>query len=179
MNATTRAGLVIVACVLVALAFLLSRPANNINGLKPGDVVYFSKLGRDHVYGNVVYAQSPPIGGNHRPVWQNCGIYSTPLEDTYAVHALEHGAVWLTYNPKLEGKTLKQLYALVKGHTYLLVSPYLGQTEPVVANAWGAQMRLKKVDQTKLKAFMQKFEQNREAPEPGAPCVGGFGNPEQ
>jgi len=40
----------------------------------------------------------PPMGGTHNQVWQNCGVYETPLRSDLAVHSLEHGAVWITYH---------------------------------------------------------------------------------
>ena len=54
-----------------------------------------------HTEGNVDYAQTPPAGGPHDPVWQNCGFYTEPVRDENAVHSLEHGAVWITYLPSL------------------------------------------------------------------------------
>src|SRR5262245_30849440 len=31
-----------------------------------------------HVAGSILYAENPPIGGQHNVVWQNCGIYDAP-----------------------------------------------------------------------------------------------------
>ena len=44
----------------------------------------------------------PPVGGDHNPVWMNCDgdVYKKPIPDVNAVHSLEHGAVWVTYNDK-------------------------------------------------------------------------------
>src|SRR3954468_23491462 len=55
--------------------------------------------GRNHVTGNVSYPQTPPVGGDHNSVWLNCGIYDQPVPNENAVHDLEHGAVWITYQP--------------------------------------------------------------------------------
>ena len=49
-----------------------------------------------HTEGEVDYEQSPPAGGEHNPVWQNCGYYAEPVRDENAVRSLEHGAVWLS-----------------------------------------------------------------------------------
>jgi Protein of unknown function (DUF3105) len=53
------------------------------------------------VTGPVTYAQNPPVGGPHDLVWLNCGIYTAPVRNENAVHSLEHGAVWVTYQPSL------------------------------------------------------------------------------
>jgi hypothetical protein len=49
-----------------------------------------------HTEGFVEYDQSPPVGGPHNPVWANCDFYSSEVPSENAVHALEHGAVWIT-----------------------------------------------------------------------------------
>jgi hypothetical protein len=57
-----------------------------------------------HVGGNIDYDQDlgiPPAGGPHNPSWQNCGFYDELVRDENAVHSLEHGAVWITYQPDL------------------------------------------------------------------------------
>ena len=35
----------------------------------------------------------------HDPVWLDCGAYDAPVRDENAVHDLEHGSVWITYDP--------------------------------------------------------------------------------
>src|SRR5947209_2298435 len=62
----------------------------------------WSNLGRNHVDKPVSYPMTPPVGGNHNPVWQNCNgnVYDKAIRDENAVHSLEHGAVWVTYNSK-------------------------------------------------------------------------------
>ena len=45
------------------------------------------------------YGVNPPAGGDHWSRWLNCGVYTEPQVNEHAVHALEHGAVWITYDP--------------------------------------------------------------------------------
>jgi len=51
--------------------------------------------------GQVTYSVTPPVGGTHNATWMNCGIYDKPVANERAVHNLEHGAVWITYQPSL------------------------------------------------------------------------------
>jgi hypothetical protein len=60
----------------------------------------------------VDYPQSPPVGGPHNPIWQNCGFYSKPVRDEYAVHSMEHGAVWITYSPTFLVHDQETLWAM-------------------------------------------------------------------
>jgi hypothetical protein len=141
-------------------------------------IVTYSNLSRDHVTGKVNYPQNPPVGGPHNAVWQNCGIYSTPVANENAVHDLEHGAVWITYQPSLSDQQVEQLRALVRGHDHALLSPYPGLSSPVVISAWGIQLQVKSASDPRLAAFLSKYEQGPQTPEPGAPCSGGTGTPD-
>lgn len=69
------------------------------------------------------------------------------------------------------------LRSLVAGKTYLLLSPYPGLPAPVVASAWGKQLRLTGAADQRLAAFITSYRQSPAAPEPGAPCAGGIGTP--
>jgi Protein of unknown function (DUF3105) len=130
-----------------------------------------------HTEGNVDYAQSPPVGGPHNPVWQNCGFYGQPVRDENAVHSLEHGAVWITYRPDLPHNQIERLRDLARSQTYILVSPYPGLDYPVVASAWGKQLTLKSAEDPALERFIGAFRQGPQTPEPGAACTGGVGHP--
>lgn len=128
----------------------------------------------DHRSGSLVYAENPPAGGAHNPLWQNCGVYDQPLYNEYAVHSLEHGAVWITYRPDLDAAAVAQLRALVDGRPYTLLSPYGGMDTPIAASAWGAQLKVDGADDARLKAFLDRYEQGPTTPERGAACTGGY-----
>jgi len=142
-------------------------------------LVDFGDMSRDHVPGTVDYEQIPPVGGAHSgESLQNCGFYSTPVQDEYAVHSLEHGAVWITYSPDLPAGQADGLRTFAESGDHVLVSPYDGLPSPVVASAWGLQLRLDSADDDRLEAFVSQFAEGPQTPEPGAPCDGGAGVPE-
>lgn len=138
----------------------------------------FSNLGHNHVSGTVDYPQTPPVGGDHAPVWQNCGFYSKPIVKEQGVHSMEHGAVWITYSPDLPADQVAVLRDLAKGQTYLLMSPFPGLPSPVVATAWGLQLGLPSANDPGLAAFVKHYRDGPQSREPGAPCSGAFGTPE-
>jgi hypothetical protein len=138
-----------------------------------GRVETFEDLSRQHVDGPVDYEQLPPVGGEHNAVLQNCGFYDEPVGSEHAVHSLEHGAVWVTYDPDLSHSNIRVLEALADQHDYLLVSPFEGLPAPVVASAWGVQLLLDGVDDPFLEAFIDYYEQGPQTPELGAACSGG------
>ena len=140
-------------------------------------VVTYKNLLRNHVTTKVTYPQTPPVGGNHSPYWLNCGIYTSPVPNENAVHDLEHGAVWITYQPSLPKAQIDTLTKLATGQTYLDLSPYPGDSAPVVASAWGLQLKLQSASDPRLAEFIKKYKQGPQTPEPGAACTGGVGTP--
>jgi hypothetical protein len=123
------------------------------------------------------YGMNPPAGGNHWAGWLNCGVYNEPQQNERAVHALEHGAVWVTYDPDaLSAGDVDSLVGSLPT-TYVIVSPYPGLTAPVVASAWGAQVQLDGVDDPRLGDFVNKYWKSASAPEPGALCTGAIDGP--
>jgi hypothetical protein len=124
-----------------------------------------------HTTEPVDYPQDPPVGGPHDPSWQRCGVYSAPIKPEHAVHSMEHGAVWITYRPDLPSADVAYLTSLVAGKRYILLSPYPGLADPVVASAWGAQLRLPDPRDPRLEDFVARYAGH--GPEPGANCDAG------
>ena len=126
-----------------------------------------------HVAGPIEYKESPPVGGTHNVVWQNCGIYDTPIHNEHAVHSLEHGAVWITYRPDLPADQVQMLRSAASDD-FMLLSPYPGLASPVVASAWNHQIGLDGAADPKLPAFIARYKNNPDTtPEFGASCLGG------
>lgn len=163
-------GIAVVVLVgVVAMALLVRSDDSPPAGL--GDVRTYHHLSRDHIAGEVRYPQSPPVGGEHDPIWLTCGVYDRPVREENAVHSLEHGAVWITYRPGLSGDEIDSLASKLpeKG----ILSPFEDQKAPVVVTVWGAQLSLDGPDDSRLDKFIAAYGDGHTAPEPQAPCVGG------
>jgi hypothetical protein len=123
------------------------------------------------------YGMNPPAGGNHWQYWLNCGVYTEPQQNENAVHALEHGAVWITYDPELVSAEDIETMRADLPDTYMLISPYPGLQAPVVASAWGNQVELEGIDDPRLGNFVTKFWRSADVPEPTAVCSGAIDGP--
>jgi putative peptide zinc metalloprotease protein len=143
----------------------------------PEGVEKFEISDRLHVQVPVDYSHVPPVGGNHAPLWQNCGFYDTPIADENAVHSLEHGAVWIAYRPGLDEDQIATLRNLAGDRSHVIVSLYPDLSAPLVATAWGHQLRLDSANDPRLDEFVNAFHLGRQAPERGGPCSGGVGTP--
>jgi hypothetical protein len=134
------------------------------------------KLTRNHVTETVTYPMKPPVGGDHDQVWMNCdrNVYKDPIPDMNAVHSLEHGAVWVTYNEKAADADVKALSDKVGKTSYTLMSPYKDQAGTIMLSAWGKQLTVDKASDPRVDQFLTKYVQGPQTPEPGAACTGGM-----
>lgn len=166
-------GILVAAGVALIVVTRSSSETPQIAGLRTYEVP-----SRNHVTTAVAYPQQPPVGGDHFPVWQNCGYYASPIPTEQGVHSLEHGAVWITYRPDLPAGQIARLRELARQETYVLVSPYPDLPSPVVASAWGRQVRLSRATDARLGRFIDAFRQGPQTPELGAVCTNGSGSPQ-
>jgi hypothetical protein len=164
------AAVAVIAVAVIALVFFVRQRGE---AALPDGTQTFGYVGAQHSSEPVDYAEHPPVGGVHDPVWQNCGFYADPVGNEHAVHSLEHGAVWITYAPDLPEAQIATLRDLAAGQSYILVSPMDDLPSPVVASAWNRQMTLDGADDPRLEEFIRAFRLSPQAPEPGAACTGG------
>lgn len=175
-GALVAGGIVLAFLVVFAIVVVLD-VREQAGSTAPSGVTSYSKLSRNHTEAPVDYPQNPPVGGDHNPVWQNCGFYSKPIRNENAVHSLEHGAVWITYRPDLPQGQVETIKNLAE-KSYVLASPYPGLPSPVAASAWGKQLKVDSANDPRLEQFVSAYRQGPQTPEPGAPCTGGVGAPQ-
>ncbi|RBY88320.1 DUF3105 domain-containing protein [Blastococcus sp. TF02A-26] len=130
--------------------------------------------GQSHVPGVVDYDESPPVGGPHASAWADCtgSVYDVDVRHENAVHSLEHGAVWITYDPDaLTDDEIATLAELVEGVPHRMMSPYEGLGAPVSIQAWNHQLTVESADDPRLAQFADTLTMDpANTPEPGATC---------
>ncbi len=175
-------GAVVVVALVITVVVISATPKLSPDEIAIPGLQNFGTLTSVHVDPTPVdylaqYEMDPPAGGDHFSVWLNCGIYDQPQQNENAVHALEHGAVWVTYDPDaLDADAVAALRSAMPS-TYAILSPYPGLPAPVVASAWANQVQLTGPDDPNLELFIQKFWKAASAPEPGALCTDGLDGP--
>jgi hypothetical protein len=136
----------------------------------------FDYVGGEHTSKPVHYAQTPPAGGPHDPVWDDCGVYTQQIRNENGVHDLEHGTVWITYRPGLSQsgiRTLESQLGNVKDGKTIL-SPYPALPAPVVVTVWNAQLDLTGPNDPRLAEFIKVYGDGHTGPESAfASCQGG------
>jgi len=167
---------VIGAAIVVALAVAV--PLLVTEGPVPSDlsaVRSYDDLSADHTPDDVDYPQSPPVGGEHAPEWLECGVYDVPVREENAVHDLEHGTVWISYDPDLGDDDVDELAEELPQNGIL--APYPDLTAPVVVTVWGKQLALVGPDDPRLELFIRTYGGGETAPEPNVTCAGGITDP--
>jgi len=176
------AGSVAVVVAIVALVVTSSVPRPDPANIIVEGVQEFTGLSAVHVGPEPVnyvaaYNMNPPAGGDHFAAWLNCGVYDQPQPNENAVHSLEHGAVWVTYDPdRVDQAGVDALRGAIPS-SFIILSPYPGLPSPVVASAWGAQVQLDGVDDARLGLFIDKYWKSPSTPEPGGACTGAVEGP--
>lgn len=148
---------------------LVRDPDNAIEGVAVTDG---EELGNDHVEGAVQYDSMPPPGGDHNGVPQTCDVYTEAIAPEHAVHSIEHGAVWVTYDDSVSEDDISTLTDQVEGDPYRLMSPLPEQENPIVLTAWGRTLEVDRADDERVSQFLRAYTNGPQTPERGAACVG-------
>jgi uncharacterized membrane protein YgcG len=118
-----------------------------------------------HVSGTVSYPMTPPVSGQHAPTPIDCGTYAEQPPDESMVHALEHGAIGLLYDPENASiddiRTLEQIAHDSDSHIFS--APYSGMETTFSIISWGEMMRLDELDVPAVNEYIDTFI--RKAPE--------------
>lgn len=145
-------------------------PSSTIQGVKA-----YPGLSHDHLKKGQYpqhYDQSPPVGGRHSPAWLKCQVYTQELPKENAVHSEEHGGVWITYQPSLDARQVATLQGLQPTNTeFVMVSPYSGQSSPVVVSTWGLQLDLPSADDPRLLQFVRTYAGGAQGGEKNVGCA--------
>ncbi|WGD36578.1 DUF3105 domain-containing protein [Lysinibacter sp. HNR] len=169
------AGVLVAGLIVGVIATSLNAPTRDEIAIEGVDT--YANLTNNHVTGTVNYEQDPPVGGDHNQYWLNCGAYTEEVPTENAVHSLEHGAVWVTYNRDLLSEDeVRELRSKLPS-SYVILSPRSDLPSPIVMSAWGAQLQLEEASDSRIQPFLDKFWRSPAAPEPGASCTGAIDGP--
>jgi hypothetical protein len=182
--------LLIICLVLVAVVWVLRPTTSTSQNWQdqaadiPDIIIYLDPdspsydetvLDGQHLPGVLTYPMSPPAGGPHNSRWQNCmgDVYPAEIAKEHAVHSLEHGAVWITYEPGLPQDQIETLASKVSGVEFMMMSPFPGLGTPISVQAWGYQLRANEAGDERIDDFIAALRQNA-TQEAQASCSGGI-----
>ena len=164
----------------------------NTDGWPGNGETHPGALEHQHVTGPVNYSVVPPVGGPHNAIWMNAGVYTEPIPSERALHNLEHGAVWITYDPDLSKPAIATLTKFVgeqsmipesqqasgvanQANRYVDLSPWATNTlpSPIVLSSWGYQLRVTSPADPRMQQFLNTFRNSpKYSPEYGSAVDG-------
>ncbi|MGZ0712956.1 DUF3105 domain-containing protein (plasmid) [Coraliomargarita sp. W4R53] len=173
------AAVVVIALVAASIIFAPEPPKSyeaGSDGVEIEGVMAYTHT-TEHVEGTVDYEETPPTGGPHAAMWLNCATYSEPVPNENAVHSLEHGAIWVTYNPDLvAGDELAALKAELPS-SYVILSPYSDMDSAIAVTGWNHQLKVDSADDERIGEFFEEYWRSQNVPEPNASCSGALDAP--
>jgi hypothetical protein len=145
-------------------------------GTNGGPATYPEYDNRVHVTSDqrVAYDRFPPVGGPHDQTWAACNgvVYTKAVRIENMVHTLEHGAVWIAYNPDtISAADLTTLQNIVSGQQYITLAPYPGLDATISLQAWAHQLKVDSAGDPRIGEFITALRLNPYVyPETGATC---------
>lgn len=102
------------------------------------------------------YNSNPPTSGPHYADPAPWGIHTETVADETAIHNLEHGGIWVSYNPtKVDPATITQLKDLVRSYpSKVLLTSRAGDDVAIALASWGRLEKLDAFDVNKIQNFI-------------------------
>ena len=160
-------GLLILTALFIYTRFQDISGPDEIEG---HEIQRFDDAGEnEHTDQPVNYDTTPPVAGAHRGTQPVCGIFGEQIEDELYVHALEHGAVSILYQPTLDLAAIEQIESIARDYdSHVLTMPYEGMEPLIAVSSWAERMDLQEMDASAIRTYIDEFRQ--EGPEQGASC---------
>ena len=128
---------------------------------RPG--VEQSDYGREHLKSKEYGGDQPPTSGPHAsPV--SWGVYDTEVRDDQAIHNMEHGGVFVSYQPSLSKDQIDKLKELLSEPfsdpkfqpKKIVLAPRAENKSPIELSSWRRSEALASYDQKKIEDYITR-----------------------
>lgn len=119
--------------------------------------------GREHVSSKEYGGDQPPTSGSHaNPVaW---GVYDTEVRDDQVIHNMEHGGIYISYQPSLPKDQVEKLTRLLSAPfanpkfqpTKIVLAPRAANKAPIELSSWRRSEPLLAYDQQKIEDYVAR-----------------------
>lgn len=168
-------GAIVGAIVIVGAIFITNRPESTSRDVSTeelrGTAIAATDPATDRAHVSdplqvEIPEGEPPTRGPHFAVPQSVGVYEQQVPDGNTIHSLEHGIIWISYNPTLADEdTINQLEDLGEEFSAdTIIAPRPENASPIIAVSWGQILKLDSFDKAQLEDFV-RTNRNR-SPEP-------------
>lgn len=122
----------------------------------------FESQGQEHIdQGSTehpAYSSNPPTSGSHWPQPAEWGVYKIRQPDEQLIHNLEHGGIWISYNPeKVDTQTISKLEDFSNRYKLIVVEPRETNDSAIVLAAWMHLQNLDSYNETVILKFIEAY----------------------
>ena len=119
--------------------------------------------GREHVSSKEYGGDQPPTSGTHaNPV--SWGVYDTEVRDDQLIHNMEHGGIYISYQPSLPKEQVEKLKELLSAPfsdpqfqpRKIVLAPRVENKSPIELSSWRRSEALASYDQQKIKDYITR-----------------------
>ena len=126
---------------------------------RPG--VEQSDHGREHVNSKKYGGDQPPTSGPHASPL-SWGVYDTEVRDDQVIHNMEHGGVYVSYQPSLPKDQVEKLTQLLSEPfsdqkfqpKKIVLAPRATNKSPIELSSWRRSEALASYDQNKVEDYI-------------------------
>ncbi len=145
---------IVVIAIIIGIA--LSSPAS-----KPPLGTEYPIVSRDHIAVGAThppYNSNPPTSGAHYEDPAPWGVKTEQLPDETLIHNLEHGGIWISYQPQnTDPATIQKLTDLASRYkSKVVLEPRPEDDKPIALASWGRLLTLDTYDETVIKDFIAR-----------------------
>jgi len=130
--------------------------SSSVEGVQEFDIV-----GENHIPQGTSgsgYNSNPPSSGPHWASPAEKGIYEQPIPDETALHNLEHGHIWIAYDPSIGDEVKSKLSEIVESDGWkIIMSPREGNDAKIALVGWGRVLNMDEPDYEKVKEFIRLY----------------------
>ncbi len=121
----------------------------------------FTSQGQEHIAEGAThpdYNSNPPTSGWHYAEPASWGVKKSALPDERVIHNLEHGGIWISYQPqKVSAEDIAKLESLVKSYnSKVILTPRDKNDSPIALASWTHLQKLDSFDEAKIREFTDR-----------------------
>ncbi len=104
------------------------------------------------------YNSNPPTSGWHYQRDASWGVHEAEIPDEQAVHNLEHGGIWISYQPTLDQASADKLREIARRYrSKVILTPRARDDSKIALAAWGKLDALESLDEGRIVTFIKSF----------------------
>ncbi len=83
------------------------------------------------------YNSNPPTSGPHDAKTTERGVHEEEVADEHLVHNLEHGEIWISYQPDIPESAIEELERITNGNQKTVLTPRASNEKDIALSSWG------------------------------------------